>query len=165
MMGLELINWLIRQAIPALMLFMKEDKTAFPHGISEAEEAVIVGAYFSGYGLMLVPAGALAKVLGGHRCLIYSLVGIGLALMAVPTCARFGASAVAWSLALVGALSSPFMPARLTLLAKWMPKDENAEALTIIKNGNLLGKIFGAMLANLLAGAFGWTNVFYFIGQ
>jgi ACS family sodium-dependent inorganic phosphate cotransporter len=147
------------------MLFMKEDKTSFPDGITEAEEAQIVGAYFLGYGLLLVPAGALAKIIGGHRCLVYSLIGIGIALLILPTCASYGPSAMAWSLMLVGALSSPFMPARLTMLAKWMPKDENAEALTIIKNGNLLGKIFGAQLSMMLASAFGWSSVFYCLGK
>ena len=99
------------------------------------EQAQITGAYFFGYMFSMIPAGFLAQAIGGHKTLAGSLLGIGILLCAVPGAANVGAPLMSVTLCLIGVSSGPLSPARLVMLSKWIPKEESAEALTIIKNG------------------------------
>ena len=99
------------------------------------DQAQITGAYFFGYTFTMIPGGFLAQAIGGHKTLSASLLCIGVLLCVVPMTAYLGAAGMSATLAMIGAVSGPLSPARLVILSKWIPKDESAEALTIIKNG------------------------------
>lgn len=161
-MLVELQAWLVRGSLSTVALFVTIEESGNADAVVDLELAgALVSAYFLGYSILLVPAGFAAQLFGGHRTLALSICGIALALLLAPL---FGRGGLIVCIFMCGACASPLMPGKSVILSNWFTKSEIAEALTIVKSGNLFGKIASGSIAVGIAGRFGWRAVLQFNG-
>ena len=148
---LELQAWLLRGSLSTVALYVTAEGDYDARGR-------IISSYYLGYSLFLLPAGIATQILGGHRVLALGLASMCVALLLAPS---FGVNGLSACLFACGACTSPLMPGKSMLLTRWFARSETAEALAIIKSGNLLGKIFSSVAAVFLAERYGWEAVVY----
>ena len=104
----------IRQGLPLFINFIAEDL-----GCSTADKAFLLGAFYPGYCVAMLPSGMVVKGVGAKRLLGLGLGGTAALLALLPLSAGSGGARASgralWQLWAVmcamGALSAPLMPA------------------------------------------------------
>ena len=154
------IPWLachcVRRGLPLMIEFIVRDM-----GFTEFQKAQLLGAFFPIYSISIIPAAAVAKIVGGKATLNVSLFGQALCLMLLPVAARAGGQRAVYLMCAcmggLGVLQGPLIPGLAPIEAAWIPQGPSrALALRIPHMGmrfHFLGTIAIPMLAT---SRFGW---------
>jgi MFS family permease len=162
-------NWMIRGGIFSWMPFVVREL-----GLSEAQRALLMGAWFPGYAFAQMPAAALIMRIGAKKVIGLNLLGTCGAYLALPFVAALGGSTamqvrlMAACLAVAGLCQAPLVAGQKTMQRNWLPKI-GSPSRPIHHKLVSLGELFGqGILANALtpwiASNFGWRAVNYAMG-
>ncbi|XP_048590335.1 sialin isoform X2 [Nematostella vectensis] len=126
---------------------------------------IILGSFFYGYIVMLIPGGWLAERNGGKH-----FVGLGVLISSVlslltPLAARYSYKMLIVLRILEGLAQGVIYPSLNVLLSCWAPPEERSKMLVITWTGCQAGNIIGLVVSGLLcASRFQWPSVFYLFG-
>ncbi|EDO46366.1 predicted protein [Nematostella vectensis] len=126
---------------------------------------IILGSFFYGYIVMLIPGGWLAERNGGKH-----FVGLGVLISSVlslltPLAARYSYKMLIVLRILEGLAQGVIYPSVNVLLSCWAPPEERSKMLVITWTGCQAGNIIGLVVSGLLcASRFQWPSVFYLFG-
>jgi MFS family permease len=116
-------------------------------------------AFFIGYAITMLPAGALADRFGGSVVLVTGTLWWAVFTFLTP----FGSTLGLMMLVriLVGIGQGVLVPANFSLLANWVPKSESGKATGFLQVGCPAGIAASMMLAAMFIQLWGWRSVFY----
>jgi hypothetical protein len=120
----------ISVAAPAMMASL---------GWDEARFGIIFSAFLLGYGILQIPAGALADRWGAKLIIAWACVGFSLFTALTP----LGGSSFALLLAIrfcVGLFESMTFPSYASLNSRWIPRAEYSRAQTLSLSGVYIGQ-------------------------
>jgi MFS family permease len=129
-------------------------------GWSNAQKGVAQGAFFYGYASTQLPGGWLATRVGGKRVLTASTLLSCATTLARPASCRVFPLFIAVGVA-AGMAQGPLVPAVFSMLGRWVPQDEYAQASFQLNGGMTAGLILAMMLPPLVMRTLGWRWVFY----
>lgn len=136
-------------AIPLLLPLIRPDLL-----ISFTDAGLLTAAATMSYALGQIPAGLLADRFGPRRPFFAGLVGWSALTIA------FAFIHALWlavgCLFIAGAFRAMMFAPGLSLLASWFPPARRATAMSLYMVGGFGGQIALALLAPLIAGAYGW---------
>lgn len=142
----------ISVAAPAMMATL---------GWEEARFGVIFSAFLAGYGILQIPAGALADRWGAKLIIAWACVGFSLFTALTP----LGGFSFALLLAIrfcVGLCESATFPAYASLNSHWIPRAEYSRAQTLSLSGVYIGQTLSYPITTWLVLTFSWPAAFYF---
>lgn len=109
-----------RLGLPSLIPFIVNE-----YQFSEAQRALLLGGFFPGYCLTMVPAGLISTRFGYKNILSLNLAGNALVLLATPIFAglspRLGVAPLFCCFTTMGLLQGPLVPAMAVCHRNWMP--------------------------------------------
>lgn len=113
----------------------------------------------------MVPLGWAAQTQGAKLILQLGNVGTAVAMLLLPSMARFGANTAALCFFLLGLMQGPFVPAHNEMKRAWVDDGPGKPlALMIIGLGNRIGGAAASTVTPIIAAAFGWRVVAYLYG-
>jgi ACS family D-galactonate transporter-like MFS transporter len=130
-------------------------------GWDEARFGVIFSAFLLGYGVLQIPAGALADRWGAKLIIAWACVGFSLFTALTP----LGGASFALLLAIrfcVGLFESMTFPAYASLNSRWIPRAEYSRAQTASLSGVYIGQTLSYPITTWLVLTFSWPVAFYF---
>ena len=149
-----------RLALPVLVAFLAEERS-----FSEAARARLLGAFFPGYMITMVPLGWAAQRFGPKLILQLGNVGTAASMLLLPAMASAGPMAASACCFLLGLLQGPFVPAHNEMKRLWVPEGPGKPmSLMIIGLGNRIGGALASVLTPVLASKLGWRWVCYVYG-
>jgi len=130
-------------------------------GWSATDRGLVSSAFFWGYALTQVPAGFVSTRLGGAKVLFAGVFLWSLGTLIAPPAAHAGLWALCASRVFVG-LGEGLAPSSATnVLARIIPENERARAVTTVFGSLDVGSAVGLLVCGPLIRAFGWPSVFY----
>ena len=129
------------------------------HDQSTTRSAVLA-AFYWGYMLSQIPAGAWSAKAGGKRVLATAVAAWSIA-------TALAAPAYNWLPALVltrifvGAAEGANYPAQVVLNAQWIPRAERSRAWAFVTSGESVGTILAMLVCPFMAHTLGWTSIFW----
>ncbi|MFC7328230.1 MFS transporter [Marinactinospora rubrisoli] len=150
-------NYLDRTVLSVSLPYIGEDIH-----IPASVEGLLLGAFFVGYALCQLPAGALIDRFGVRRlfaggALIWGGVTAATGLVRTPAelvIARLG----------LGVGEAVAYPGSAKVVSRWFPRRERALANSIWDNGSRIGAVLSLPLVTALIAAFGWRWAFAVAG-
>jgi putative effector of murein hydrolase LrgA (UPF0299 family) len=110
-----LCTYVPRLSLPLLVPFLVQE-----YGYSEAARARLLGAFFPGYMLTMVPLGWVAQRWSARAILQLGNLGTAASMLLLPTMAAAGPNGAAACCLLLGLLQGPFVPAHNQLKCNWV---------------------------------------------
>ncbi|BBN14491.1 hypothetical protein MPTK1_6g12180 [Marchantia polymorpha subsp. ruderalis] len=132
-------------------------------GWSASTSGLVQSSFFWGYCLSQLPGGFLAGRFSGKKVLRAGVLVWSLATALVPLTATFLPGLLFCRL-LVGLGEGVSPSAATDLIARTMPINERARAVSFVFGGLNVGSIVGLLLAPAIIKLFGWEVVFYLFG-
>ena len=130
-------------------------------GWSATDRGLVSSAFFWGYSLTQIPAGWVSTRLGGAKVLVMGVFLWSLGTLIAPPAAHAGLWALCASRVFVG-LGEGLAPSSATnVLARIIPEQERARAVTTVFGSLDVGSAVGLLVCGPLIHAFGWPSVFY----
>ena len=153
-----------RLGLPSLIPFIVNE-----YQFSEAQRALLLGGFFPGYCLTMVPAGLISTRFGYKNILSLNLAGNALVLLATPIFAglspRLGVAPLFCCFATMGLLQGPLVPAMALCHRNWMPAGpERAWGLRMYSLGGRVGTVLTRISIPFLSIRWGWRAVAYVYG-
>jgi MFS transporter, ACS family, D-galactonate transporter len=118
----------------------------------------VLSGFFTGYALMMIPAGMLADRFGPKRVFAVSMAWWSVLTALTPLPRSLGA--LATMRVLMGAGESGTFPSMNGILVRWFPRQEYSRVTGFCWSGGYAGSIVGIPLASLILAAFGWRAIF-----
>lgn len=153
-----LLNYILR--IVLSIVIDGPDGIAAEFGWSNKQKGVALGAFFYGYVSTQVPGGWAATRWGGKRVLIGSMVGACATAFLRPLSAHSFSLFVATGVA-SGMAQGPLVPAIFSMLGRWVPQDEYAQASFQTNAGMTAGSVVALIVPPFIMRVWGWQAVFY----
>lgn len=157
-------NWMIRGGTYSWIPFVVRDMA-----LTEAQRAMLMGAWFPGYAFAQVPSAALIMRLGAKKVMGLNMLGTCGAFLALPFVASFGgttaqkARLMASCLAVAGFCQAPLVAGQKTFQRNWLPKIGSPSRPIhhkLVSLGELFGQgILASTLTPWIASNFGWQAV------
>lgn len=132
-------------------------------GWSPSTAGLIQSAFFWGYLLAQLPGGSLTAKLGGRRIMPGGVALWSVSTAAVPLLAAT-IPTLCLSRAAVGLGEAVAPTAATDMVAKTVPPEERARAVSFVFSGLHVGSILGLIAAPYLLTSFGWESVFVTFG-
>lgn len=130
-------------------------------GWSAMERGLVSSSFFWGYSLTQIPAGWVSTSIGGARVLFAGVALWSLGTLIAPPAAKMGLLALCATRLFVG-LGEGLAPSSATnVMARIVPEQERARAVTTVFGGLDVGSAVGLLLCGPLIHWFGWQSVFY----
>lgn len=130
-------------------------------GWSAMERGLVSSSFFWGYSLTQIPAGWVSTSIGGARVLFAGVALWSLGTLIAPPAAKMGLLALCATRLFVG-LGEGLAPSSATnVMARIVPENERARAVTTVFGGLDVGSAVGLLLCGPLIHWFGWQSVFY----
>jgi len=130
-------------------------------GWSALDRGLVSSSFFWGYTLTQMPGGYISTKIGGAKVLAAGVALWSFGTLIAPPSAHMSLWALCATRVLVG-LGEGFAPSAATsLLAKIMPPNERARAVSTVWGGLDVGSAVGLLLCGPLIQAYGWPSVFY----
>ena len=154
------IPWLachcVRRGLPLMIEFIVRDM-----GFTDFQKAQLLGAFFPIYSISIIPAAAVAKIVGGKATLNVSLFGQALCLMLLPVVARAGGQRAVYLMCAcmggLGVLQGPLIPGLAPIEAAWIPQGPSRALALRIPHMGMRFHFLGAIAIPMLATSrFGW---------
>ncbi|KAK3920360.1 Putative inorganic phosphate cotransporter [Frankliniella fusca] len=131
----------------------------------ESTRGALLGAFYWGYTVSMVPSGELAQRLGASRLLAAATVATSAASMLLPWSAEVGDwRAVFANRVVQGLAQAPVFPCVFTLLGLWAPPQQRVTFTTFVLAFQMLGPMVTSPLCGLMASVWGWPSIFYSFG-
>ena len=129
---------------------------------SAQQQGLLLGAFFYGFIVTLVPGGYLSEKFGPKWVLFTSISGGILCTFFSPMTARKGGFAAFMALKIIqGLFQGPIFSGTMSILSKWVPPSERSVSLTIVWAGQDFGSAMTLALSGFLAEKYGWVWDFY----
>jgi sugar phosphate permease len=130
-------------------------------GFTEFQKAQLLGAFFPVHSISIIPAAAVAKIVGGKAMLNASLFGQALCLMLLPVAARAGGqravNLMCACMGGLGVLQGPLIPGLAPIEAAWIPPGPSRALALRIPHMGMRFHFLGALVIPVLATSrFGW---------
>lgn len=149
--------------------FFVDDKTEKVIGDfswSAQEQGVVLGCFYYGFSVALLPGAFLAEKFGAKWILAMGMFGGAVCSLLSPVVvSNLG---LWWFVALrilQGAFQGPTSAVMFTLMGKWLPVKERSFLSSMIFNGNQAATIFTLAISGIMAETLGWESIFYFTGS
>ena len=104
-------------------------------------------------------AGSCADRFGRRRVLLVSVLGFGLALLAMPHASSVLRLTLVWTGACLALGGST--PAIIVMTSEYAPTRLRATLVSVMMCGMAVGGVVGGIVASRLIPTFGWTSIFY----
>jgi len=131
---------------------------------SDTEKGWILGAFFYGYIIPMIPGGALSERIGSKMVLGISLLLTSILGMLTPEAARWGA----WSLfalrVLQGLVSGVTYPSLPPIVKRWSLASELSSFIAVSYVGGTFGTCVTYPIGGIILQHWGWEAVFYVSG-
>merc|ERR1740123_908519 len=124
----------------------------------------VLGAFFIGYGLTQLSAGALADKKGGRDVLAAGVTVWALATLITPLAARTGFVPLLAARVLLGAAEGVCFPAVQSLIAANVNSDEQSGAVAVATAASYIGIAAAFLVSPTLVESYGWPSTFYVFG-
>lgn len=128
-------------------------------GWSATQFGWVSTAFFIGYAITMLPAGALADRFGGGFILLTGTLWWSIFTFLTPFGSTLGLMMVLRIL--VGVGQGLLVPANFSLLAHWIPKNESGKATGLLQIGCPAGIAVSMLLAAAIIQIWDWHAVFY----
>ena len=130
-------------------------------GWSATERGLVSSSFFWGYSLTQIPAGWVSTSIGGTKVLAAGVALWSIGTLIAPPAAQLSLFALCATRVFVG-LGEGLAPSSATnVMARIVPEQERARAVTTVFGGLDVGSALGLMLCGPLIRWFGWQSVFY----
>jgi MFS transporter, ACS family, solute carrier family 17 (sodium-dependent inorganic phosphate cotransporter), other len=133
-------------------------------GWNQEVKGTVLGAFFVGYLLCMLPAGWIANRYGGRRVLAGAVIWWSAFTVLTPLAASVSVSALIAARIGLGMGEAAMMPAAYGLFGYWVPAAERTRATAFLLSGISLGQIAGFAATGALTQRFGWPLSFYLFG-
>ena len=155
-------NHLIRGVLPTLVPLI-----AAANGYSDAERAMMLGAFFPGYLVTQIPAGAFAQKHGGKLVLAINTLGTAAITLLLPAVAKSGSLSSnvgprlpTLLLAAMGLFQGSLVPGQVQMQKDWLPTGSaRAWTLSCTEMGNACIILGCQFLAPRIAAKYGWEAI------
>ena len=152
-----IISYIDRTVISLAIVQIGEDLT-----LDASKLGIVLSAFFMGYAIMQIPGGWLADRFGSRKVIVAAVIAWSV----------FTAlSGLAWSLTslllirfLFGIGEGGYPAASTKAISDYFPKDKRTKAQSTMMSSNALGAAVAPLICAPLLVAFGWRNVFLFVG-
>ena len=149
-------NWVIRGSLSFLVPFIAKEMA-----FSEAERAMLLGAFYPGYVASHIPGGWAVQRFGGKAVLSVNMAGTALLCVLMPLGMRVRASARAATLSALllcmGLCQGPLIPALQHMRRDWLPQGPGrALAMRLSDLGGALTGVVTPLLPPFVALRWGW---------
>ena len=152
--------YLIRACIPYVVPFLVRE-----FGFSEDQRAMMLSSFTPGYILTMIPGGVLTQLIGNKRMLSTTGYAIAALILLLPSAPKFGHLVVCATLALMGAMNGPFLPAHYGVKGKWAPHDASRSwAILVMTLGSTWATMVASWVTPWLSARLGWRRVPYIYG-
>ncbi|KAJ8680683.1 hypothetical protein QAD02_016470 [Eretmocerus hayati] len=141
---------------------LKHEDGPFPW--DENTEGLILGSYFWGYIVSLMPGGMIAEYVSARWVLNFSVLLNVLASLLMPMAADFHYRAFICMRVIQGIGGGISFPAVHVMVAKWAPPNERSLLASIAYAGTALGNVVFIFASGIIATYLGWKSVFYVEG-
>jgi len=163
------VRWTVASALSLSFMVMFLGRTVFSvsgpvimkeFGWTSTQFGYASTAFFIGYMISMIPAGAIADKYGATKVLIVSLLLSGLFTFLTPI---IGTSIGLMILvrAFVGFSQGGIVPGAMSNLGKWAAKKESGIACGLVQAGCPLGSAINMYLAAALLPIIGWRKLFF----
>ncbi|GFW06664.1 hypothetical protein TNCV_3287651 [Trichonephila clavipes] len=140
---------------------------------SYKEQAIILGSFYYGYLLTLLPGGYLAQAFSAKWVFGLGIFFSGLLSLLTPTVAAMGAIPLVILRISQGLFQLLFSqgatkPAINDIISRWSPKLERSRFSTFTMSGGLVGSVIAMPLSGVISSCAtlgGWPTVFSFFGK
>nr|CAG8473106.1 9731_t:CDS:10 [Entrophospora candida] len=134
-------------------------------GWSFTTQGLVLSSFLVGYLLTQVIGGILADKFGGKMVLGISAACWNLFTLLTPISAKFGLNYLILCRICLGVGEGAAFPCIHSMIASWIPKQENSRAATIITVSAYSASFFALPLSTWLgSGPFGWPSIFWVFG-
>ncbi|CAH2048160.1 unnamed protein product, partial [Iphiclides podalirius] len=129
---------------------------------SHSKQSMILSSFFWGYVILQIPAGVLARRIGGKILMTTAVFGNSLLSLLIPSAAKYGGWQMVCACRVLQGLTQGFVyPTMHHLVSQWIPLEENGLLSTIIYAGGQLGIAFQLIISGFIASSWGWQSIFY----
>jgi len=116
-------------------------------------------AFFIGYAITMIPAGALADKFGAGRVLVVGSIWYALFTLLTPFSSTL--AVIMMIRILVGIGQGVIVPSDFSMLSRWVPKKESGLACGFVQFGCPFGIGLSMIITVWVIQNYGWKNVFY----
>lgn len=130
-------------------------------------QGLVLGSFFYGYILTVLPGGVLAEQLGPKWLIGLGVVITSLLSMVLPAAAHAHHLVVVAIRILQGLAEGVVFPAMHTMIALWTPITSRSRVISIVQSGSDVGAVVAMMASGVLAESTflgGWPSIFYVFG-
>ncbi|KAL1470674.1 hypothetical protein MTO96_024092 [Rhipicephalus appendiculatus] len=130
-------------------------------------QGLVLGSFFYGYILTVLPGGVLAEQFGPKWLIGLGVVITSLLSMVLPAAAHAHYIIVVVIRILQGLAEGLVFPAMHTMISLWTPITSRSRVVSIIQSGSDVGAVVAMMASGVLAESTflgGWPSIFYVFG-
>lgn len=131
-------------------------------------QGLVLGSFFYGYILTVLPGGVLAEQFGPKWLIGLGVVITSLLSMVLPAAAHAHYIIVVAIRILQGLAEGLVFPAMHTMIALWTPITSRSRVISIVQSGSDVGAVVAMMASGVLAESTflgGWPSIFYVFGE
>ncbi|XP_071481071.1 sialin-like [Diadema antillarum] len=128
-------------------------------------QELLLGAFYMGYCVAMVPAGYLADRFGGKWIMAVGLTVSSLMNILAPLAVESHVAFFFVTRFISGVAETTSFPAASTLVTKWAPEKERTKMTLLIVSGTSFGTASGLALAGIVCSRLGWASSFYIFGS
>ncbi|WP_414440922.1 MFS transporter [Burkholderia sp. 22PA0106] len=162
--SVTVLNYADRATLSIAGTFVSKDL-----GLSPSALGIVFSAFGWAYAIGQIPGGWLLDRFGARRVYGASIVLWSVFTMAQGSVSLFGSAASATVALFVmrfmlGLVESPAFPGNARIVATWFPTNERGTASALFNSAQYLAVVIFTPLMAGLTHAFGWHQVFFFMG-
>ncbi|XP_068633425.1 putative inorganic phosphate cotransporter [Battus philenor] len=132
----------------------------------KSKQEMVLGSFFVGYGVTMLPAGLACQKWGGKVPLQVALFVSGVMSILAPWLTAWGNwKALAACRLIQGVSQAGYYPGTHTMLVQWVPLSERGSLSSYVYTGSLLGTVAAFQIGGILgASRWGWPSTFWVTG-
>ena len=154
----NIVSYTDRSSLSLTLLEMEKQLPYF----GEAEQGIVLSAFFCGYLLTQVVGGLLSRRYGPKRVIVGAVFVWSAATLGTPSAASAGLGCLFAARVVLGLGEGVLLPCLHDLALAWVPPVERSTAASAMTSGQFVGTII-AYAASPLVSAW-WPSVFYLFG-
>ncbi|XP_053609910.1 putative inorganic phosphate cotransporter [Plodia interpunctella] len=157
-----LLAFTMRVNISMAIVVMTDVTNEKSYDWDSTTKSMILSSFFWGYVVLQIPAGMLARKVGGKLLITISVAVNSLISLFIPTAAAIGGWKLVCACRFLQGLTQAFVyPSMHHLISQWIPLEEKGLLSTIIYAGGQLGTSLQLIASGFLAATWGWPAIFY----
>ena len=133
-------------------------------GWDEGDKGLVLAAFFAGYLLLQIPAGALSVRFGGRKVLGAGVLLWSLFTVLTPAAAILSLPALLAARVGLGLGEASVFPSSINMIGRWVPASMRTRAVAMMVSTLLLATVFALLATGWLIHLYGWAMPFYAFG-